>query len=185
MLKFVLFQYSYTMDMDLYAIFETNAGDCIVSYFNVYCGGAKYSFPRNNKKQPRYNVLSLEQTGNFRYLFFVKVYNYIKTPPFNNTVIVPSPNVQMYNNKFNNNLASVQVFYNGERERIVETPMPSLPSNGEDIWLAYCFDGRIGIASLIPIQEMWINTLDNKNNKYPSLDVCNQAYQKNPYFSQV
>jgi hypothetical protein len=49
-LKFVLFQYSYTMDMDLYAIFETNNGDCVVSYFNVFCGGMKYAFFRDNKR---------------------------------------------------------------------------------------------------------------------------------------
>ena len=57
----------------------------------------------------------------------------------------------MYNNEFSNNLASVQVFFNGERERILEAPMVSLPSNGEEIWLAFCFDGKIGIDSLIPI----------------------------------
>ena len=81
------------MDMDLYAIFETQNGDCIVTYFNVYCGGMKYSFFKNNERQPRYSSLTLEQTGSFKYLFFVKVYNYVKNPPFNNTVIVSSPNV--------------------------------------------------------------------------------------------
>ena len=106
-LKFVLFQYSYTMDLDLYAIFETSNGDCIVSYFNVYCGGMKYSFFTNNERQPRYSSLTLEKTGNFRYLFFVKAYNYRKNPPFNSTVIMSSPNVQMYNSQINNNLASV------------------------------------------------------------------------------